>query len=306
MPERVLVIGGTGFVGSRVVRRLAGAGHDLAVVHRSPAVLPAGARSVRLDRTDLTAESAPFEPDVILDVVPYVEADARRVVEAFRGRAGRAVALSSGDVYRNYDGFRGRPTAPPDPVPLAEDAPLREARFPYRGLGLEAPWADDYDKVLVEDAYRSASDLPTTLLRLPAVFGEGDPQRRVASVLEGLEADGPVRLGGTQAGWRWSRAYVEDVAAAVALVVADDRAVGETLNLGDRGALTEAEWTRAVAEAAGLEARIMICADEGPFDFRYDLALDTSRARGLGLGAQVGLREGLARTVAAIRGAAGA
>ncbi len=40
--------------------------------------------------------------------------------------------------------------------------------------------------------------------------------------------------------WRWTHGYVEDVAAAVALAVMDERAAGRTYNLGEADPLP---WT---------------------------------------------------------------
>lgn len=57
----------------------------------------------------------------------------------------RVVVASSEDVYRNYDGLRGKVTTPPDPVSLSEDAPLRETRFPYRGQDVAFKYANDYE-----------------------------------------------------------------------------------------------------------------------------------------------------------------
>ena len=99
---------------------------------------------------DLRREFQRFAPDVVCDAILYTEQQARLMIEVLRGVAGRVVAISSADVYRNYDGFRGRATAPPDPVPLSEDTPLRETRFPYRGHQLAFEHAHDYDKINVE------------------------------------------------------------------------------------------------------------------------------------------------------------
>ena len=90
----------------------------------------------------------------------------------FAGRAGRIVVLSSGDVYRAYGRFVGSEPGPLEPTPLNEDAPLRERLFPYRE---SAPSTEDlnywYDKILVERAVLSRSELPGTVLRLPKVYG---------------------------------------------------------------------------------------------------------------------------------------
>ena len=54
------------------------------------------------------------------------EGQARTLMKAVRGIAGRVVALSSGDVYRAYGLLHGTEVGPPQPVPIAEDAPLRQ------------------------------------------------------------------------------------------------------------------------------------------------------------------------------------
>ena len=120
---RVLVIGGTGFIGRHTVHELVRLGHDVTVFHRgeSQPALPDNVRHVYGDRDDLVQHQASlldFPPDVVVDIISYTAGHARQLSSLFRGKAGRIVALSSADVYRNYDGFRGESTYPPDPVPL--------------------------------------------------------------------------------------------------------------------------------------------------------------------------------------------
>ncbi len=106
---RVLVIGGTGFIGPEVVRLLCEGGHEVAIVHRgqSHSVLPPGVREIRGDRYQL-ADAAPalraFAPDVVLDMFPMNDADMASVANVVRGVARRLVAISSQDVYRAYGG----------------------------------------------------------------------------------------------------------------------------------------------------------------------------------------------------------
>jgi nucleoside-diphosphate-sugar epimerase len=307
---RVLAIGATGFLGPHIVRRLVRSGHEVAVLHRgrTDADLPAGVTRIVGDRGALARalpEVGRFGPEVVLDVVPYTERQARAVADVFGGLAWRLVALSSADVYRNYDGLRGRSSAPPDPTPLAEGAPLRETRFPYRGAGLGETWAEDYDKIPVERVVLGTPGLTGTVLRLPAVWGPGDRQRRLRPYLQRMDDGRPaVLLSHAQAGWRWTRGYVENVAAAVALAVADDRAAGRVYNVGERSAPTEREWVAAIGRAVGWAGRVVAVPAERlprplrqPLDFRYGLATDTGRIREeLGFEEPVALGESLART----------
>src|SRR5262249_60182889 len=126
-----------------------------------------------------------------------------------------------------YEGFPLHPTAPPDPGPLDEDAPLRDMRYPYRGHGLSFEHADDYDKIPVEQVVMGQPDLAATVLRLPAVYGPGDKGHRLRPYVQRI-ADGrpAILLGDEQARWRWTRGYVENVAAAITLAITDRRAAG--------------------------------------------------------------------------------
>jgi nucleoside-diphosphate-sugar epimerase len=78
---RVLVIGGTGFIGRHLTRRLIEAGHEVTVFHRghrgqTNADLPAGVNHISGERRELQAFSSEFKrikPDVALDMICYNE-----------------------------------------------------------------------------------------------------------------------------------------------------------------------------------------------------------------------------------------
>lgn len=308
---KVVAIGATGFIGRHVVPLLVEQGIEVVVLHRgeTDADLPDRARHIHGNRNrldEVKTELERFAPDVVLDAILYSEQQAREMVQAFRGHAGRVVALSSADVYRNYDGLRGKSTAQPDAVPLAEDAPLRDTRFPYRGSGLPFEYANDYEKILVEQVLLNEPDLPATLLRLPAVYGPGDRQHRLRPYLQRM-VDGRrgILLEEEQAAWRWTRGYVGNVAAAIALAVADGRSARRVFNVGDEPALSEREWVERIGAAAGWSGRVVAVQPselpnhlKQPFDWRYELWTDTSSIRDeLGYVEPIPLDEALERTV---------
>jgi nucleoside-diphosphate-sugar epimerase len=309
---QILVIGGTKFMGPHVVRRLVAAGHQVTLFHRGQtnADLPPGVETVIGDRREIRASAeilAHLRPDVILDMLPMIESDAVDLIELFRGRAGRLVAISSADVYRNFGGLIERVEAAPDPVPSTEESPLRGRLYPYRNETPRAQddpirWRDEYDKIPVEQAVLGQSALPSTVLRLPMVWGPGDGQRRLRAYLKRIWDGRPaLLLGERQAEWMTCRGYVENVAAAIALAVMDDRAHGVYNVADDAPILTERQWVQAIATVTGWNGQIITLPDErlggGPWE--YHLALDASRIRReLGWQEELSLAEGIARTAA--------
>ena len=288
------------------MRRLAGAGHEVAVFHRgrTGAELPEGVWHFLGDRRrlgDRADELRSFGPEVVLDMIPMNEKDAQGVVDVFRGVARRIVAISSEDVYRAYDVVRGLAPGPPDPIPLSEDAPLRERLYPYEREGIE-----DYEKILVERVVMGDPDLPGTVLRLPAVYGPGDYQHRLFDYVKRMDDGRPaILLGEGMANWRWTHGYVEDVASAIALAITDERAAGHVYNVGEAEPLPWAEWVREIGRAAGWEGEVVaLPEDRLPQHLDWGLNteqhwfVDTGRIRQqLGYAEEVSREEALRRTV---------
>jgi nucleoside-diphosphate-sugar epimerase len=304
---RATVLGGTGFIGRHVIRLLAEMGAEVSVIHRgrTPANTP-GIRSLPADRESPTALSEVLtaaRPDVLIDMIAYTGSDAERLAAILPASLRRLIVISSGDVYRSYGAFLGlEPGALPH-APLDETAALRRCLHPYRAQARNAgELAYSYEKILVEQVARRSAALPVTVLRLPMVYGPGDPQHRVGGYLDRMLRSGSeLRLNPSEGGWRCTRGYVEDVAWAIALAAQDERAMGETLNVGEADALAELEWARAIAAAAGWPGRIVLDPEQAatlPVDWRVPLVTDSGRLRTLlGYRERVGRAEGLRRTV---------
>src|SRR5690606_17236636 len=231
--------------------------------------------------------------------------------DLFAGVAGRVVVISSADVYRAFGRLIGFEPGEPEPMPLTEDSPVRDRRYPYRG-GTRPPaddprwWTYDYDKILVEQVVLGHGGLPGTVLRLPMVYGPNDAQHRFFSYLKRMDDGRPViPLEASLAGWRGQRGYVENVAEAIALAASDPRAAERIYNVGDPDAPAEIDWVRALAAAAGWQGEIVVVPDgalgQGPRggSARHDLVMETSRIRDeLGYAEVVARDEALRETVA--------
>jgi nucleoside-diphosphate-sugar epimerase len=263
---KVLVLGGTRFIGKQVAKQLAAREHRVALFHRHAPPAADGAQHILGDRKRLEWSLEAFRqfaPDVVVDMVAMTEGDANSMVQTFRGIAGRSVVISSMDVYRAYDVLRGIDDGTLEPVPFDEAAPLRTRLYPYRGDTPRAAddpqkWVDEYDKILVEHMAASAPDLPTTILRLPMVYGEGDYQHRVFEYLKRMDDGRPaILLDEDSASWQTSRGYVENVAAAIVRAVEDGRAAGKTYNVADKEVFTEREWVQRIGRAAGWTGQVV-------------------------------------------------
>jgi nucleoside-diphosphate-sugar epimerase len=315
---RVLVVGGTGFIGPEVVRRLAQAGHEVAVFHRgrTAAALPPGVRELHGDRNALAGHAADLRalrPDVVLDVVLSSERQARALMDVFRGAAARVVALSSQDVYRACGVLHGLEPGPPEPVPLTEDSPLRTRLNTYPPSAIAMlqrvfAWLDDaYDKIPVERAVLGEPSLPGTVLRLPMVYGPGDPLHRLFPILKRVDDGRPaLLLDERMAQWRATRGFVDNVAAAIALAVTRPETAGRVYNVGDAHAHTELAWTRAVARAAGFTGEVLTVPPDltpahllppGNTEQHWTTSTDRIRAE-LGFTEPVGEADAIARTIA--------
>jgi nucleoside-diphosphate-sugar epimerase len=315
---RVLIIGGTSFIGPHVVRSLASGGHEVIIFHRGEheAELPSNVRHIHSAAAEFPVLSFPKElvsckPDVVLHMVAMGEQDAEALVRAFTGVAQRLVVLSSGDVYGAYGVLNGSESGTAQSELLREDSLLRKNFYPYRKIAKSpADWLYHYDKILMERVVMNNSELPATVLRLPAVYGPGDTNHRLFSHLKRMDDDRlAILLDENQAHWRWSHGYVENIASAIALAVTDDRASGRIYNVGEKSVPTTVERARSLAKLTGWMGKIVALprASLPPHlrdinDYSRDLAYDTSRIRReLGYSELVSVDEGLRRTVAWLR-----
>jgi nucleoside-diphosphate-sugar epimerase len=315
---RILLIGGTGFIGSFLAPELQRLGAEVATLSRGTSPVPHADGLTRIvgDRKrlrDALPHIRAFAPDVVIDLVLSSGAQARDLMNVIRGIARRVVAVSSIDVYRACGVLHLLEEGPLEPVPLTEDSPLRTKLSTYPPEQVAAlqqvfAWVDDdYDKIPVERAILGDASTAGTVLRLPMIYGPGDGLHRLWPLVKRMD-DGrkAIPFDASVAAWRGPRGYVENVALAIALAAMSNDAAGRVFNVAEPTAYTELEWARRVADVVRWKGELIVLpAGEAPAhlvipgNLEQHWVTDSSRIRAeLGFAERVPVDEAIRRTVA--------
>ena len=290
----VLVTGGGGFIGSRIVRGLAASCRVSVLdtfVHGSRDRVPEGVPVHAVDVRDRAAVQAICaDVDVIchqaalIDVPASVEAPARshavnatgtvNVLEAARVHDCRVVVASSSAVY-----------GPPETTPIAESHPKR----PTSPYGIQKLAADHYTR-----RYHDLYDLDTLALRYFNVYGPGQAATGYAGVISTFlgqaTAGEPITVHGDGSQSR-DFVFVDDVVRANLRAIEADVA-GRAINVGTGEPTTIAGLAEQVVALVDRPTDIVHTAPRTG-DVQVSVA-DVSRARDLlGFTAETSLRDGL-------------
>ena len=288
---RILVIGGTRFVGYLLTWRLLARGHRVTILHRGTHPDPFGDRVERLraDRTgpSFVAALAGRDFDAAVDFAAYTGEDGRRAAEVLGGRVGHYVMISTGQVYLVRDSDR------------AARGPAREED--YDGPVMPRPdsepdlgeWEYGMGKRACEDALAEAwarDRFPATRVRIPMVNGERDYLRRMESYLWRLLDGGPLILpdGGRH---RVRHVYAGEVARFLCEILGRRETFGRAYNVAQEETPTLSELAALLRALLGSRAEIVPVRSDrlrnagldplrvSPFSGRWMSFLDPSRAR---------------------------
>ncbi len=283
---RVLLVGGSGFMGRPAARALRAAGHHVTVMSRGARPVPEADEVITAEREDPASIAAALEHghfDLTVDFLAYDAGDVERLLTVPHASLGRYVLISTGQVYMVGEGV-----APPFRE-QARDSPLSPE--PPAGSANSQEWTYGAGKRRAEQSLRTLAathGVRSTSLRLPIVQGEGDGTLRLWAWLERMQDGGPLLLpeGGTRpVRFLWS----EDLARALVRLLEDPPPASPAFNLAQPDVIPLRSFLELAARAAGFTPRFVDASFEEidaagieriafPYSSRWVSVLDPSLA----------------------------
>jgi nucleoside-diphosphate-sugar epimerase len=240
---KVLILGGTRFVGRHVARLLVEGGGEVTLLHRGVTGEPIpGTKTVIGDRAqpDGLAGLGDARFDAVVDMSAYFSEWTRGAVEALAGRVAHYVFISSGAVYRPSAEYPWRESTPFGPVPM------------WGGYGREKVASER----LLWDAHE-AGRYEVTTLRFPFILGPGNFADRESFVFGRLEAGRTILLPGEGRALN-QYVYADDVARAIVTVLERPTASGgQAYNCAHSRPITNRGWVELCAEVLGVSAEVL-------------------------------------------------
>lgn len=283
---KILVIGGTRFLGYHLVRKLLAQGHEVTLFNRglTPDDFGQAVKRLKGDRTrpeEMRATLMGLEFEAVIDLIAYRGEESRQAIDIFLGRTAHYIHISSGAVYivtHNY------------PCPLREEDFDREImEKPGKPNNL---WFYGLNKreceLVLRQAYEEKS-FPVTIFRLPVVIGERDYTLRAYSYFIRIKDTGPILM--PDAGLNvFTLVYQGDVIETIAGNLLNSRTFGQAYNLAMEEIISLRSFVQAAAGIMGqdiemidIPSRILQSLPCGlsisPFSSRRPFVLSVDKAR---------------------------
>jgi nucleoside-diphosphate-sugar epimerase len=299
---RILVIGGTGLIGSSIVRDLAGRGDEVTVLSRGrrPMMLPDGVGRMEADRSDVRSFEAAIAAsgiwDAVIDMICFEPDEAMSAIRALSGRTAQYLMTSTVDVYRKP----------------ATRLPYREGE-PFGGIGHYAIAKVRCEDILWRAHARGAIAL--TVIRPGATYGETghivSPLGFRPSFVDRLRKGKPVIVHGDGSSLL-ALCHRDDVAAAFVAATGKPECLGQAYHVTGEEWVTWDQHVTMVARTSGApsptlvhipsEALARLAPEAGRLaleNFRFNGIYDNTAARrDLGFEYRISLEEGFRRTIA--------
>lgn len=281
----ILVLGGTYFLGRRLVEQLIDEGHKSTLLNRGTKekVFP-GLRTIKVDRhkpEKMRKALGGERFEIVVDISGYTKEDVATVFACLDQRKIKQyIFCSSAAVYSH----------PPHLWPMTEKHPKCFSR---------ENGSYGYKKLMAEEFLLKQKGLNISIVRPTYIYGPFDYSRRLAYIFKRIKNRKPVLVVGggkniLQLG------YVDDVARFMISTIGKEEAFNEAFNVGGEELVTLEQLIQIAARILGEEARIEFNVKTNEEtcsfpDFHYFVSLN--KAKNI-LGFQTtSLQEGMEKTI---------
>jgi nucleoside-diphosphate-sugar epimerase len=254
---RVLVLGGSGYVGRRITERLVDRGDAVTVVSRGllkPSIL-SSVENIQVDRKDREGFETAFDGrqfDAVIDNIAYDRDDAESSVRAFRGKIAQYLYTSTMAV---YDSSRmQRPVRERDAVLTHLLTPEEVANSAYHPNPARALTYTN-GKRQAELVFEAASgDFAFTSLRAPIVVGPDDRTQRIWWFVQRILDGGPFVYPAWGEGRVFQVVYADDLARAFVTALGKPEAMNKAFNIAEPEIFSPESWIDGLAAALGAKS----------------------------------------------------
>ena len=277
---KILVVGGSKYMGRRLVERLLDDGHDVTLLNRGRHGDRFGARVRRLhaDRADPSAFARALDGatwDLVHDMVCYTPAEATTAAAALDGRAGRVLVASTIMVHEPDPG-RLTPFSEDDHVAARHHVDLD---LPWHDAAFRAPRYAEGKRQMEAALGRRFALTPVAVVRIAHVLAAEDEHTgRLAFHAERVRRGLPIAVPASAR--RTSFVTADEMARFLAW--AGEQTFTGPVNAASDGALSVGELAAALGEALGRAPVLDDAGEPSPFGFPGEYSLATTRARTLG------------------------
>jgi len=243
-PMKILIIGGTHFLGYHITKRFLDDGHEIVLFNRGLTPQDFGSRvelirGDRYDYQDFFKKLHGKKFDAVVDMIAFKAEDSQTAINTFQPHVRHFIHISTSAVYLVTKDY---------PTPLREEDFGREL-YPRPEKNPEW-WEYGYHKRKCEEVLRKAHEktgFPVTMFRLPIVMGERDYTLRAYSYFVRIEDSRPLILpdGGLNA---FTHVYQGDVVKTIASNLLNKNSFGHAYNLAQEEILTLKTFVMRAAE----------------------------------------------------------
>lgn len=265
--EKVLIIGGSKFIGKEIAKKAYENKFNVTLFNRGRNNIESHFNIIQGDVNSILDHKEHFlkeKFDFVIHCICNTEKHSQDLVNIFQNTSTKLIVLSSQDCYEAFQ-FLVRNTEISD-FPINENSNITDIKYYWKEI--YKGHIDDYDKNLMSniliDAYNNKL-INTTIFRLPMVYGPNDYQfagRHGQIIKRIIDKQENYIIASSDYHKIYTFAYVENIAEAIIYSLSKNITDGKIYNLGDEKVRTWKQWSELFAKYNNFEFKFSVLPDE--------------------------------------------